>query len=116
MTTNQYEIEEAIADKYGSYPDEFWETLSNRTWQGIDKPVNLPGVGDVFLVEAGNNSNVDSYGYDQGGEAWIIFKVGDQTFRKNGYTSSYGGAEYDGALFPVKRHEETIVVKSWVRA
>lgn len=108
-------IESAISKKYGRYPDEFWEVLANRSWSNPTKPVKLPGIGDILLVEAGNNSNLDSYGYDSGGEAWIIFSVDGQTFRKNGWASSYGGAEYDGALFEVKQHEEVIVLKKWVR-
>ena len=116
MTVSTYEIQQAIEKKYGYYDDEFWETVAYREYSDKSKPLNLPGVGEIFVEEVGNDRTVDSYGYNTGGSAWAIIRIGDQYFRKNGYVNSYGQPEYDGILYEVKRHEETVVVKSWKQA
>lgn len=41
---------------------------------------------------------------------YIVFKVGDQTFRKTGYYASHDGQYWDGPLVEVEGHPETVIV------
>lgn len=49
-------------------------------------------------------------GRDQGSEAWVVFRVGDQLFRKQGYYASHYGFDWDGTFEEVVATPKTITV------
>lgn len=63
----------------------------------------------VELPNIGKTEAIDNYGGEgQGDERWIVFKVGDQLFRLNGYYSSYDGSTWDGGVEEVEAYEKTV--------
>lgn len=92
--------------------DAFRPLLDEIGWAGLkyedysDDELNLELRGETvpFTVH-------ETYGgSDLGTEAWMIFKVGDQLFRKDGYYSSYGGYDWDGTFQEVIATPKTITV------
>lgn len=76
-----------------------------ETWHSFeylkDDEGNIEGFGKAEFVE--------SYGGEgMGDERWIVFKVGDRMFRKNGYYSSWDGSSWDGELEEVEPREVTV--------
>lgn len=61
----------------------------------IAVPDELVPVETVAQSEEGENS-----GY--GESIWVVVKVGDQFFKKAGYTSSYDGNNFDGSCQEVR--------------
>lgn len=62
---------------------------------------NIEGFGKAEFVE--------SYGGEgMGDERWIVFKVGDRYFQKNGFYSSWDGSSWDGELEEVEPREVTV--------
>jgi len=58
---------------------------------------------DIEVTGFGTLKFVDEYGGEgSGDEFWVVFKVGDQFFRKEGWYASYDGGELDGELYEVK--------------
>lgn len=54
---------------------------------------------------------VDDYGgMDMGSELWVVFKIGDQLFKKSGWYASHDGSYWDGDLSEVKPVQKTITV------
>lgn len=52
-------------------------------------------------------------GEGQGDDRWVVFKVGTQLFRKNGYYQSHDGTYWDGDLYEVEPRE--VVRTEYVR-
>jgi hypothetical protein len=89
------QIDDAIKAKYASYPDEFFDTLERRE-------VYLPAI-DEFA------EYVKDYEPDSAGDRWILFKIGDQHFRKYGYYDSWDTNKWDGDLVRVVPREVTVI-------
>ncbi len=68
--------------------------------------------GDIELTIDGQTvtaKNEEQYGGEgQGDEYWIVFRVADQLFEKDGYWQSWEGGEYDGDLYEVEPYEVTV--------
>jgi hypothetical protein len=59
--------------------------------------------------------NVANYGGEgQGDDIWVVVKIGDQLFRKDGYYASHYGSDWDGYCREVKAKEETVTVYEWI--
>jgi hypothetical protein len=55
--------------------------------------------------------HVDSYGgMDKGSDIWVVFRLGDQLFKKSGFYASHYGTDWDGPLVEVKPVEKTVTV------
>jgi hypothetical protein len=89
------QVSDAIKAKYASYPQEFYETLERRE-------IYLPLL-DEFA------EYVKSYEPEDSGDQWILFKVGEEHFRKYGYYNSWDSPEWDGELVRVIPREVTVV-------
>jgi hypothetical protein len=104
MTLTTVEVENAIeayneeAEEIGS---DFVETLEYSK-QGETVPLS---VGDAVEVDA-------KWGKEGGGDKiWVVFRIGDQLFRKEGYYSSYNGDEWEeGDITEVKQIPKTVFV------
>lgn len=49
-------------------------------------------------------------GLDLGSEAWMVIRIGDQLFRKEGYYASHYGYDWDGTFEEVEAKPKTITV------
>lgn len=64
--------------------------------------------GEAVLVEVMASKEGD---YDEGASTvWVIVKVGDQYFKKEGWYASYDGSTWDGSLSEVRPQTKTIMV------
>lgn len=64
----------------------------------------------VDVADLGKVTYVDDYGGEgQGDEYWVVFKVGDQFFRVDGWYASYDGGELDGDVYEVEPQEVTVI-------
>lgn len=79
----------------GQYLGEGESQLTHFTIRGEQVPVE-------FVANFG--------GEGQGDDLWIVFKVGDQLFRKDGYYASYGESDYDGDLREVRAVVKAVTV------
>lgn len=87
------ELEAAVEGYDGGYYDGPWQDLY---------PNSSVEVG-LYTLEYVEKEG----GYEGGGEElWVVFKVGDQYFRKSGYYASYDGSTWDGALEEVEPYVE----------
>ncbi len=79
-----------------------WEGDESEFYYCVEDKAELPSLGVVA-------TGVDNYGGEgQGDELWVVFKVGDQLFEKDGYWQSWEGGTWDGDLFEVEPYEVTI--------
>lgn len=110
VTFTPKQIESAI-DNYvdPEYPDdefeasEFWdEVLGWGTGKGV-----LTIDGQEVPFEA---VETDTGGEGHGEYVYVVFKVGDQTFKKEGSYFSHYGTDWDGPLFEVEAATKTITV------
>lgn len=82
-------------------PSEFY-----GDWYGENKTKTLPIDGVEYPVEF-----VDEFGgMDMGSTLWVVFKVGDQLFKKNGWYASHDGSYWDGSVDEVKPVQKTVTV------
>lgn len=93
------EIEEAISKQEenfdgGGYGGNIYENIK------YGEDVEVEGLPKIELVE-------EFGGEGQGDDYWVVFKVGDQFFKKNGWYASYDGGELDGDLHEVFPTEVT---------
>jgi hypothetical protein len=91
------EIQEAFDagwddEKYGHCSNE-WKEFDCLILRGEKVPV-------VEVESAG--------GMDMGTTAYVIFKVKDQFFQKDGWYQSHYGYEWDGQLYEVEPYEKTV--------
>jgi hypothetical protein len=79
------------------------------TWDLFgSEEIEIPSFGTTTPVEIINNGDYDSYGDYVGGDNYVIFELNGRYWRKNGYYSSYGGAEWDGEFYEVAPVIKTI--------
>lgn len=85
----------------------------DKLYAGVSAEV-VPTSGGVMAKPVHvHNRPTDSFGeYFEGeGEIFVIFKVGDKYYRKNGYESSYGDRTWDGDVVEV--HPKTKTIQVW---
>lgn len=53
---------------------------------------------------------VEGYTGGEGGgsDAYVVFKLGDRYFKKEGYYASHYGTDWDGRLYEVEPYEKTV--------
>lgn len=79
-----------------------WEDDEAEFYYCVEGEAKLPSLG----VTA---HGVDHYGGEgQGDSLWVVFRVGDQLFRKSGYYNSWDGGYFDGDLEEVEPYEVTV--------
>lgn len=90
------QIEAAIEEQYDGYENEFYNELDSET------EIEPLGV-TAYYVDGTQNG-------EGGGEYMdVVFRVGQQLFRKVGTYSSWDANEWDGALEEVEPYEVTVV-------
>lgn len=106
MSPTVEDIERALEDtKHSEYEDEYetgwglWEDEYYASARVYDTEL-LP---DVTVVDT-------KIGTEGGGEyIYIVFKIGDRHFKKEGYYASYDGSNWDGDFQEVTPIERTVV-------
>ena len=99
MTLTAQDIESAL-EEHNSYF--YWGEL---TYSFSDTKLFVGGVGyDVEVVETHDDDQEWAY------NTWVVFKVGEQVFRKTGYYRSHDGEYWDGPLVEVVPSEKTVIV------
>lgn len=99
----------ADADEWDSYVDTYWENLREG------RVVNIPGVGDVKLIDETIPKPYDSYygefhqGYE--GEATRVIEVNGKFYKNTAPQNSYGRVRWHaGDLKEVQAKTKTIQV------
>ena len=77
-------------------------------WQDA-KVIPDPQPGVVAKVFQDIDMEADSYGDYVSGEVYMIFKVGDKFYRKNGTVDSYGGITWGGSFREAKQKKVEVV-------
>lgn len=101
MSYTAKEVEEKIeayqesGDYDGDYSGGIYCDLKDGGYYAEGKSIEVPGLGTLEYVE-------DYGGEGQGDDYWVVFKVGNQLFRKDGWYASYDGGELDGELYEVE--------------
>lgn len=94
-----------IGEKLGDY-SYGWESWAD-TKEG--EKTSVPGVGVVTLV-----AKSVLFGEDQGEDrrpAFMIFEIGGQFYRKNGYADSYGEVSWTGGFLPAVK--KVVQTETW---
>ena len=104
------EVNQAVAatsseESWGDYIDG-WDSFYQHN-VGFSKELQFDE-GPVIAEVAAKCTESDNSGY--GEKIWIVLKVGDQYFRKSGYTSSYDSESWDGDCREVEPKQKTITV------
>jgi hypothetical protein len=56
-------------------------------------------------------THTESFGGEgQGEKRWVVVKIGDQLFKKDGYYASHYGTDWDGPFREVNQVEKTVTV------
>lgn len=96
------EVRLAVEDKFD------WHELSWEREDPSNEGIRLILRGTDVLIEF-----VDGYSGEEGDfsiDTFIVFRVGDQLFRKTGHYWSHHGEEWDGAFEEVELRPKTIEV------
>lgn len=97
---NNVEYPEQSTEYFESAWSEFLEAL--KEWESDPPEVPLPSGPAKFLKKFG--------GEGKGEEYWVIFKVGDELFKVDGYYASWDGISWDDAeIYKVAPVEVTII-------
>jgi hypothetical protein len=102
------EISAAIKEyrnRYDSGTNAFAEELRPSFGNRNAHPeIELPGIG-VAVYQAGK------FGEEGGGEdVWVVFQIGEDMYRMNGYYNSYDGSEWETyGLHAVMPFERTVI-------
>jgi hypothetical protein len=93
------QVESAIKayDETQDY-DYFYEEIRYTS-----KPILLPVVGEAVRVASTGGGEGDGDYMD------VVFKIGDQLFRKDGYHNSWDSNDWDGDLEEVEAFEKVVV-------
>lgn len=92
-------------DSIGEAWSEFYDTLHEKDYIEKYEWANAPVLpsGPAYLVE-------DFGGEGQGEERWVVFSVGDQLFKVEGYYASWDGTTWDDPTpFEVKPKDVVVV-------
>lgn len=105
---NAYDVEAALDARFdGDIEDESclesWDELDWILRDGTRETLTVNGEKyDLELVEA------DTGGEGHGEYVFVVVKVGDQLFRKEGYYASHYGTDWDGDFEEVEAYEKTV--------
>jgi hypothetical protein len=101
----------------GALAVQLFDAVSDR-WYSFNEGDKVPfagGVAEVVKVRDGwsdSDGDID-YSYTRQGqtfEAYVVFKVGEYFFRKEGTGDSYGEVSWDGNYGPVQMKSKTVTV------
>lgn len=84
------------------WDDFIWHGAGHGEWNLI--------LGTDIEVAAIKEAEVDSYGYVNDEDVWVIVKVGDKHFKRSAIESSYGGRSWEFEIKEVKPKTVTKVV------
>lgn len=84
-----------------------WDDL---LWNGVGHTEWNESLSDYVTVTAVKEADVDSYGYVNDENVWLILKVGDRHLKREATESSYGGRTWDAEIREVKSKPRTITV------
>ena len=91
------EIESAIDEEFEGWPNEFYSELGTDGYELTELEIR------AYEVDREG-------GYEGGGEYMhLVFKVGNQYFRKTGEHNSWDANTWDGELEEVEPYEVTVV-------
>ncbi|AXH49315.1 hypothetical protein HWB76_gp086 [Streptomyces phage Blueeyedbeauty] len=93
------QVKDAVEDTFEGYESEFYGEIRYAGKNGME----LNGLGTAYSVD------YEGGGEGQGENMWVVFRIGDQLFRKYGYYSSWDGSDWDGDLEEVEPYEVTVV-------
>lgn len=79
-------------------------------WKGAGHSEYNLTLRNFIEVMAIKEADVDSYGYVNDEEVWVILKVGDKHFKREATESSYGGREWLSEIKEVQPKTVTKVV------
>ena len=111
MSIDTNALEKALSEKFGAdySSDGWWDELEwlldpNRTYgDELTPDVEVDGVTyDVEVVES------DTGGEGHGEYVYVVIKVGDELFRKEGYYASHYGTDWDGRFEKVEAYVEPV--------
>jgi hypothetical protein len=95
----------------------FWvngERFTNDPWEWMECSVgdqlDLLGYGVIVVHELEIGKDFENYLGDDSYENWVILKVADRYFKKDGYYSSWDGGSLDGPWYEAKETQKTINV------
>lgn len=104
LTAAQVQSAIEVTDEKEWGASEWYEEVA---WERGDKaPYALTIDGQTYVPEY----VADHGGMDRGSDRWVVFKLGDQLFKKSGYYASHYGTDWDGELREVKPVQKTITV------
>ncbi|AXG66283.1 hypothetical protein SEA_ANNADREAMY_198 [Streptomyces phage Annadreamy] len=91
------EVKHAIESEFDGYENDFYEEIGSS---GIE----LPLLRKTATLE-------DREGGHEGGGDYmhVVFRIGDQLFRKTGYYNSWDANDWDGEIEEVEPYEVTVV-------
>jgi hypothetical protein len=79
--------------------------IENYFYEEIDPAGTFLSELDAYAYKISSEG-----GYEGGGDYMdVVFKVGDQLFKKTGYYNSWDSNEWDGGLEEVESYEEVVV-------
>jgi hypothetical protein len=116
-TLSAKDVESAIEARFDydeENEDECLESWSELAWSlDHDSKETLVVNGETYPLSVVEE---DTGGEGHGEYVYIIVKVGDQTFKKEGAYFSHYGTDWDGPFFEVNKVEKTVEVYERVKA
>lgn len=92
--------------------------VADRWWTIEDllkgSKYTIDGVGEVEMVVPPAPAEYDSYGETFSEQIFMVIKVGDRHFKKEGFRSSYGGTSWYGPCREVHPEPKTVTVYDYV--
>lgn len=90
------------------YVEEGEEVYFSSIWPCFNEEIYGSGTVDL---PSGTAKTLEAYGGEgKGEEYWVVFQVGDKTYRVDGYYSSWEGTNWDDAEpYEVKPVEVTVI-------
>jgi hypothetical protein len=100
MTYTVEQVESAVnAYDDGESYDYFYEEI-----QYSSQPIHLPELGEAAVRVASTGGHEGDGDYMD-----VVFKIGDQLFRKSGYHNSWDSNDWDGDLEEVEAFEKVVI-------
>ena len=116
MTYTVEQIRAAVEDQTDESLEPFGRNVKYSFGTYMVYPVtdwsDIYGEGEILVDgKVVKFQEVESFGGEgQGDHMHVVFRVGDQLFKKSGYHVSHDGSYWDGPLEEVKPVKKTVVV------
>lgn len=103
-------ITQDILDWYSKQSSEE-ESYFGDAWSEFREEIEWNSSEEGVQLDSGKATLVERFGGEgKGEEYWIIFKVGEETFKVDGYYSSWDGVNWDDSeVYKVKPVEVTVI-------